>query len=51
MFANLRAMLAWAQAVAAIATILVPPLLVVSLPCLAFASDLLYLQVYPPAEG
>lgn len=50
-FANPGAMLAWALvlAVATIATILVPPLLVVSLPCLAFASDLLYLQVYPPA--
>ena len=38
-------------AVAVIATILFPPLLLVSLPCLAFASDLLYLQVYPPESA
>lgn len=50
-FANLGAMLAWGLilAVAIIATILFPPLLLVSLPCLAFASDLLYLEVFPPA--
>jgi len=50
-FSNPGAMLAWGLllAVAIIATILLPPLLLVSLPCLAFASDLLYLQVFPPA--
>ncbi len=50
-FSNFGAMLAWGLvlAVAVIATILFPPLLIVSLPCLAFASDLLYLEVFPPA--
>jgi uncharacterized membrane protein len=44
------AMLVWGLvlAVAVIATILCPPLLL--LPCLAFASDLLYLEIFPP-EG
>jgi len=52
-FANPTAMPVWALilAVAVIATILFPPLLLVSLPCLAFASDLLYLQVYPPESA
>ena len=51
-FANLGAMLAWALALGAalIATIHLPPLLLVSLPWLAFASDLLYLAVFPPAS-
>jgi len=34
-------------AAAIIATVFVPPLLGVSLPWLAFVSDLLYLRVYP----
>jgi uncharacterized membrane protein len=52
-FANPAPMLVWAVLLAGaiIATILFPPLLLVSLPCLAFASDLLYLQVFPPAGG
>lgn len=52
-FGNFGAMMVWALilAGATIATILVPPLLLVSLPGLAFASDLLYLQVFPPARG
>lgn len=52
-FANPGPMLVWAVLLAGaiIATILFPPLLLVSLPCLAFASDLLYLQVFPPAGG
>ena len=50
-FTNPAAMLAWAVVlgVAVIATIHIPPLLIVVLPCLAFASDLLYLEVFPPA--
>lgn len=52
-FTNPGPMLVWAVLLAGaiIATILFPPLLLVSLPCLAFASDLLYLQVFPPAGG
>jgi hypothetical protein len=34
-----------------IATIHIPPLLIVVLPCLAFASDLLYLEIFPPQGG
>ena len=46
---NGPAMATWAGvlAVAIIATVFVPPLLGVSLPWLAFVSDLLYLRVYP----
>ena len=36
---------------AVIATIHIPPLLIVVLPCLAFASDLLYLVIFPPPGG
>ncbi len=52
-FANPVPMLVWAMLLAGVivATILFPPLLLVSLPWLAFASDLLYLQVFPPAGG
>ena len=52
-FTNPAAMLAWAVVlgVAVIATIHIPPLLIVVLPCLAFASDLLYLEVFPPQGG
>ena len=52
-FANPAAMLAWALVlgVAVIATIHIPPLLIVVLPCLAFASDLLYLEIFPPQGG
>ena len=51
-FANLGAMLVWALVLGAalIATIHLPPLLLLSLPWLAFASDLLYLAVFPPAS-
>ena len=51
-FASPGALLVWALVLAAavIATIHFPPLLMLSLPCLAFASDLLYLEVFPP-EG
>jgi uncharacterized membrane protein len=51
-FANFGAMLAWAVVLGAalIATIHLPPLLLLSLPWLAFASDLLYLAVFPPAS-
>ena len=46
---NGPAMATWAGVLAAaiIATVFVPPLLGVSLPWLAFVSDLLYLRVYP----
>lgn len=49
-FSNFSAVLVWALtlAVALIATALCPPLLLLSLPCLAFASDLLYLEIFPP---
>ncbi len=49
-FANFGAMLVWGLvlAVAVIATTLCPPLLLLSLPCLAFASDLIYLEIFPP---
>ncbi len=52
-FANFGAMLVWGLvlAVAVIATILCPPLLLLSLPCLAFASDLIYLEIFPPDQG
>ena len=42
----------WAVVLGAalIATIHLPPLLLLSLPWLAFASDLLYLAVFPPAS-
>jgi uncharacterized membrane protein len=52
-FSNVGAMLVWGLvlAVAVIATILCPPLLLLSLPCLAFASDLIYLEIFPPDEG
>ena len=51
-FASPAAALVWALLLGAavIATIHFPPLLMLSLPCLAFASDLLYLEVFPP-EG
>jgi len=51
-FASPGALLVWALVLAGavIATIHFPPLLMLSLPCLAFASDLLYLEVFPP-EG
>lgn len=51
-FASPAALLVWALLLGAavIATIHFPPLLMLSLPCLAFASDLLYLEVFPP-EG
>ena len=49
-FTSPGALLVWALllAGAVIATIHFPPLLMLSLPCLAFASDLLYLEVFPP---
>lgn len=49
-FASPGALLVWALVLAAavISTIHFPPLLMLSLPCLAFASDLLYLEVFPP---
>ncbi len=52
-FTNIPALLVWALilALGVMATILCPPLLVVSLPCLAFASDLLYLEIFPPEGG
>ncbi|WP_374476508.1 DUF2189 domain-containing protein [Zoogloea sp.] len=52
-FTNFGSMLLWSLVltVAVIATILFPPLLLLSLPCLAFASDLIYLEIFPPDEG
>lgn len=52
-FTNIAALLVWALilALGVMATILFPPLLVLSLPCLAFASDLLYLEIFPPDDG
>ncbi len=52
-FTNISALLVWALilALAVMTTILCPPLLVLSLPCLAFASDLLYLEIFPPDDG
>ncbi len=52
-FVNPGAMLVWGfvLAVAVILTILCPPLLVLSLPCLAFASDLIYLEIFPSGDG
>lgn len=52
-FANLPAMLLWGLVLAGavISSVLCPPLLMLSLPCLAFASDLIYLEIFPPNEG
>lgn len=49
-FGNFLAVFVWALILAGalIATALCPPLLLLSLPCLAFASDLLYLEIFPP---